>query len=95
MFCHTEWYRDLIAQHRGPANQSPIILWPYPIDRWPGGPKPDEYDLLIYAKNGHRPMPLEHLAEVFPDTSRSITARINVSNSSKPRVAPGVGLPGR
>ena len=24
MFCHTEWYRDLIAQHRGPANQLPI-----------------------------------------------------------------------
>ena len=29
-------------------------------------PLPDEYDLLIYAKNGHRPMLLEHLAEVFP-----------------------------
>jgi glycosyltransferase involved in cell wall biosynthesis len=27
---------------------------------------PDEYDLLIYAKNGHRPQLLEHLAEVFP-----------------------------
>ena len=66
MFCHTEWYRDLIAQHRGPANQSPIILWPYPIDPWPGEPLPDEYDLLIYAKNGHRPMLLEHLAELFP-----------------------------
>ena len=66
MFCHTEWYRDLIAQHRGPANQSPIIMWPYPIDPWPGEPLPDEYDLLIYAKNGHRPMLLEHLAELFP-----------------------------
>ena len=66
MFCHTPWYRDLIAQHRGPANQSPIIMWPYPIDPWPGEPLPDEYDLLIYAKNGHRPMLLEHLAEVFP-----------------------------
>ena len=66
MFCHTEWYRDLIAKHRGPANQSPIILWPYPIDPWPGEPLPDEYDLLIYAKNGHRPMLLEHLAELFP-----------------------------
>ena len=66
MFCHTEWYRDLIAKQRGPANQSPIILWPYPIDPWPGGPLPDEYDLLIYAKNGHRPMLLEHLAELFP-----------------------------
>ncbi|MEQ9409819.1 MAG: hypothetical protein RIK87_18935 [Fuerstiella sp.] len=66
MFCHTEWYADLIRKHRGPANQSPIILWPYPIDPWPGEPLPDEYDLLIYARNGHRPPLLEHLAEVFP-----------------------------
>ena len=66
MFCHSEWYADLIAKHRGPANESPIILWPYPIDPWPGEPLPDEYDLLIYAKNGHRPQLLEHLAEVFP-----------------------------
>lgn len=66
MFCHSEWYRDLIAQHRGPANQSPIVLWPYPIDPWPGEPLPDQYDLLIYAKNGHRPQLLEHLAELYP-----------------------------
>jgi hypothetical protein len=66
MFCHSEWYRDLIAKHRGPTNQSPIILWPYPIDPWPGDPLPDEYDLLIYAKNGHRPQLLEHLAELYP-----------------------------
>lgn len=66
MFCHSEWYRDLIAKHRGPANQSQIILWPYPIDPWPGEPLPDEYDLLIYAKNGHRPQLLEHLAELYP-----------------------------
>jgi hypothetical protein len=66
MFCHSEWYRDLIAKHRGPANKSPIILWPYPIDPWPGEPLPDEFDLLIYAKNGHRPQLLEHLAELFP-----------------------------
>jgi glycosyltransferase involved in cell wall biosynthesis len=66
MFCHSGWYRDLIARHRGPANQSPIVLWPYPIDPWPGEPLPDEYDLLIYGKNGHRPQLLEHLAEVFP-----------------------------
>ncbi len=66
MFCHSQWYRDLIAKHRGPANQSPIVLWPYPIDPWPGEPLPDEYDLLIYAKNGHRPQLLEHLAELFP-----------------------------
>jgi hypothetical protein len=52
--------------HRGPANQSEIILWSYPIDPWPGQPLPDAYDLLIYAKNGHRPQLLEHLAEIFP-----------------------------
>lgn len=66
MFCHSGWYRDLIAAHRGPANRSPIVLWPYPIDPSPGEPLADEYDLLIYAKNGHRPQLLEHLAEVFP-----------------------------
>jgi hypothetical protein len=66
MFCHSEWYAELIRKHRGPANQSEIILWPYPIDPWPGEPLPDAYDLLIYAKNGHRPQLLEHLAEVFP-----------------------------
>jgi hypothetical protein len=66
MFCHSEWYRDLIAQQRGPASQSPIVMWPCPIDPWPGEPLPDEYDLLVYAKNGHRPMLLEHLADLFP-----------------------------
>jgi hypothetical protein len=66
MFCHTEWYRDLIAKHRAPANQSPIVLWPYPIDPWPGEPLSDQYDLLIYAKNGNRPQLLEHLADAFP-----------------------------
>lgn len=66
MFCHSAWYRDLIARHRGPANRSPIVLWPYPIDPWPGEPLPDEHDLLIYAKNGNRPQLLEHLAAAFP-----------------------------
>lgn len=33
---------------------------------WPGEPLPDEHDLLIYAKNGHRPQLLEHLADAFP-----------------------------
>lgn len=66
MICHSDWYRDLIAAHRGPTNTSPIITWPYPIDPWPGEPLPDEYDLLIYSKNGHRPGLVEHLCEVFP-----------------------------
>jgi hypothetical protein len=47
MFCHKPWYRNLIAKYHGPANKSPIIMWPYPIDPWPGEPLPDEYDLLI------------------------------------------------
>jgi hypothetical protein len=58
--------RDLIASSRGPANTTPIVTWPYPIDPWPGEPLPDEYDLLIYSKNGHRPGLLEHMCEVFP-----------------------------
>jgi len=66
MFCHSPWYRDLISKHRGATNGSPIVLWPYPIDPWPGEPLPDEHDLLIYAKNGHRPGLLEHLAKLFP-----------------------------
>ncbi len=66
MFCHSDWYRDLIAKNRGPANTAPIVTWPYPIDPWPGEPLPDEYDLLNYSKNGHRPGLLEHLCEVFP-----------------------------
>lgn len=66
MFCHSEWYRELILAQRGAANKSPIILWPYPIDPWPEAPAPDKYDLLIYAKNGHRPGLLEYLAEAFP-----------------------------
>ena len=41
-------------------------MWPYPIDPRPGEPLPDKYDLLIYAKNGHRPQLLEHLAELNP-----------------------------
>ena len=55
-----------VAKDRSPANQSEITLCPYPIDPLPGEPLPDEYDLLIYAKNGHRPQLLEHLPKVFP-----------------------------
>lgn len=66
MFCHSEWYRDLIAKHRDPNNKSEIVMWPYPIDPMPEGPLPAKYDLLIYAKNGNRPQLLEHLAELYP-----------------------------
>lgn len=66
MFCHSERYAELIRKHRRPANQSPIVLCPYPIDPSPGEPLSDEYDLLIYAKNGYRLHLLEHVAEAFP-----------------------------
>jgi hypothetical protein len=66
MFCHSPWYSELIAQHRGPANQSPIVQWTYPIEPRPEEPLPAEYDLLIYSKNGHRPLLIEYLMEVFP-----------------------------
>ncbi|WP_437191555.1 glycosyltransferase [Planctomicrobium sp. SH527] len=66
MFCHSAWYRDHIAAHRRATNVSPIELWPYPISPWPGEPLPAKYDLLIYAKNGHRPQLLEHLATLYP-----------------------------
>lgn len=66
MFCHSEWYRELIMKHRGPKNQSPIVLWPYPISPWPDEPLPDQYDLLIYSKtDGYRKL-VERLVEVFP-----------------------------
>lgn len=66
MFCNSNWYRDLIAKHRGPLNQSPITVCPSPIANWPEAPAAARYDLLIYSKNGHRPQLAEHLAEVFP-----------------------------
>lgn len=65
MFCHSEWYSEHIAKHRGPANRSPIIQWPYPIDPIPSGPTDAKYDLLIYAKNGTRPQLLEFLERTF------------------------------
>ncbi|HMP80109.1 MAG TPA: hypothetical protein PKD54_11700, partial [Pirellulaceae bacterium] len=67
MFCHSQWYRDLILANRGPNNKSKIVMWPYPIDPIPEGPLTAEYDLLIYTKNGHRPGLLEHLAELYPN----------------------------
>ena len=67
-FCHSEWYRDLILKQRGPENTSPIVLWPYPVDVWPEGPLPPEYDLLIYVKNFVPPGLPEFLAERFPNS---------------------------
>ncbi|MBX3419037.1 MAG: hypothetical protein KF851_15640 [Pirellulaceae bacterium] len=28
MFCHSEWYRDLILANRSPNNESEIVMWP-------------------------------------------------------------------
>ena len=67
-----------------PDNQFQFILWPYPADLWPAEPLPDEYDLLGYAKNGHRPQLLEHLAETSRAKSRSTTAVTVARNCSKP-----------
>jgi len=69
MFCNSEWYRDLIAVHRGAANCSPIVLWPAPIDPWPTGPRRPHLDLLIYAKNGYDRALIGRLRETF---SRSV-----------------------
>lgn len=66
MFCHSAWYKEHIEKYKGPSNKAPVHTWPYPIDPWPGEPLPDEYDLLIYAKNGNRPGLLEDLAKRFP-----------------------------
>jgi hypothetical protein len=70
MFCHSEWYRDLIYKSRGPANKSSVVIWPYPINPCPHGPLPVKYDLLIYDKNGHHPQLPEYLAEAFPRNIR-------------------------
>jgi hypothetical protein len=66
MFTESAWYRDLIEKHRGPRNQAPIVLWPYPIDPKPGGPLPAEYDLLIYAKGSWRRGLVGWLRRCFP-----------------------------
>ena len=65
MFTESQWYGDLIEQYRGPLNRAPIVLWPYPIDPKPGGPLPAEYDLLIYAKSGHRPGLIPRISRHF------------------------------
>jgi hypothetical protein len=55
IFTESDWYRDLIERHRGPANRAPIVTWPYPIEPRPGGPLPAEYDVLLYVKSGLPP----------------------------------------
>jgi hypothetical protein len=65
MFTESEWYRRLIVKHRGAANRSPIVLWPYPIFPQPPGPaERPEHDVLVYVKNGE-----------FPGVARSLWRR--------------------
>jgi hypothetical protein len=66
LFTESAWYRDLIEQHRGPANRAPIVLWPYPIEPKPGGPLPVEHELLIYAKGNYRPGLVARLLRHWP-----------------------------
>ncbi len=72
LFTESAWYRQLIETHRGPANQAPIVVWPYPIDPMPGGPLEVEHDLLIYAKSGLSRALLERLSGSF---RRSVVLR--------------------
>ncbi|NQU26032.1 MAG: hypothetical protein HQ567_32500 [Candidatus Nealsonbacteria bacterium] len=68
MFTESAWYRDLIELHRGRRNRAPIVVWPYPIDPTPRGPKPAQYDLLIYAKSGYDEPLIRLLRRRFPRT---------------------------
>ncbi|MGA2063792.1 MAG: hypothetical protein ABSG86_02435 [Thermoguttaceae bacterium] len=66
LFTESAWYRDLIDQHRGPANRAAIVVWPYPIDPRPAGPLAAEYDLLIYEKSGVCREAVERLSRLWP-----------------------------
>ncbi|MGA2035939.1 MAG: hypothetical protein ABSG68_27130, partial [Thermoguttaceae bacterium] len=66
LFTESAWYGDLIESQRGPANHSPLVIWPYPIDPQPGGPLPAQYDLLIYEKSGVPEGALERLRRAWP-----------------------------
>ena len=51
----SRWYEVLIQQHLGRGNETPIAVWPYPIDMMPNGSEsnqPARYDLMIYNKCG-------------------------------------------
>ena len=66
MFCHTEWYRDLIAKHRGPKNKSEIVMWPYPIDPMARRTIAGQIRSLDLRQKRPSPGLLEHLAELYP-----------------------------
>lgn len=53
VFCHSEWYRDLIRENMGPQNNASILCWPYPIRPMPEGPVANPtWDVLIFVKSG-------------------------------------------
>jgi len=66
IFCHSEWYKNLVIANRGPLNNAEIVLWPYPVDPWPDGPKDPTYDLLVYVKNYVPEGLTELLVKLFP-----------------------------
>jgi hypothetical protein len=70
LFTESAWYRDLIEEHRGPANRAPIVLWPYPIDPRPEGPLPAEFDLLVYEKSGIDGRLIDELVRRWPRSVR-------------------------
>lgn len=65
-FTESDWYQRLILQNYGPLCQTPIVLWPFPIDPVPAGPVAPEYDLLIYAKSGVNEVLVDRLARAYP-----------------------------
>lgn len=68
IFCHSQWYADHLSRSLEASNTCPIIQWPYPIAPWPGDPKPDRYDVLIYAGDGHDQGLVEPISQLFPRT---------------------------
>jgi hypothetical protein len=70
LFTESPWYRDLIEEHRGPANRAPIVVWPYPIEPKPGGPLAADYDLLVYQKSGTDAQALAGLLAAWPRHAR-------------------------
>ena len=89
MFCHSQWYRDLIAGHRGPLNRSSVVLWPYPTNPRPEGPAPGKYDLLTTQRTVITPSSLNTSPKCFPGTFRSTSASTSASNSTRPPAAAG------
>lgn len=69
-FTESQWYRDWILAHCGPAMRAPVVTWPYPIDPLPGEPRPVVYDLLIYEKSGFAPDLPARLARRWPGSVR-------------------------